>query len=240
MNTTDQSSEWRDGWRVVLGAAGSGKTLLLKLALGLLTPDTGRIFLFGQDVTNMAEAEWYDVRARVGVLFQEGGLFDSQSVAENVAYPLENQASRFRNGSGPVDPEDLERRVRDSLRFVELEHTLEKFPSVNASIEESEIVYHDFCDISIAVSTPKGLVVPVIRNAESLSLGGGIARRARRACARRFPTGARPAVAAPSMAIPTWKPKHPARSRLPCSSRGMASTPASLPMTPASTTRSPV
>jgi 2-oxoglutarate dehydrogenase E2 component (dihydrolipoamide succinyltransferase) len=49
---------------------------------------------------------------------------------------------------------------------------LEKFPAVNASIEETEIIYHDFCDISIAVSTPKGLVVPVIRNAESLSLAG--------------------------------------------------------------------
>jgi phospholipid/cholesterol/gamma-HCH transport system ATP-binding protein len=124
------SFEMRAGeTRVLLGAAGSGKTQLLKCTVGLVRPDSGHIYLFGEDVTKMKESELYGLRAKVGILFQEGGLFDSQSVAENVAYPLENQASRFRNGSGPVDPEDLERRVRDSLRFVELEHTLEKFPS---------------------------------------------------------------------------------------------------------------
>jgi phospholipid/cholesterol/gamma-HCH transport system ATP-binding protein len=108
---------------VLHGAAGSGKTVLLKLALGLLRPVSGRIVLFGQDVTNLDESEWYDVRARIGVLFQEGGLFDSLTIAENVAYPLLNQPRlKF-----PMD--QIDARVARSLEFVELGHTLEKVPS---------------------------------------------------------------------------------------------------------------
>jgi phospholipid/cholesterol/gamma-HCH transport system ATP-binding protein len=115
--------------RVMLGAAGSGKTMLLKCAVGLVCPDSGQIHLFGQEVTGMKESQLYDLRSRVGILFQEGGLFDSQTVSENVGYPLENQAALGRNGSRIIAPEEIERRVADSLRFVELEHTLEKFPS---------------------------------------------------------------------------------------------------------------
>jgi phospholipid/cholesterol/gamma-HCH transport system ATP-binding protein len=109
--------------RVILGAAGSGKTVLLKTALGLHMPDSGHIFVFGQEITDLREKELFDIRARMGVLFQEGGLFDSLTIEENVAYPLLNQRSvRF--------PEsEFRQRVEDSLRFVELEHTLEKFPS---------------------------------------------------------------------------------------------------------------
>jgi phospholipid/cholesterol/gamma-HCH transport system ATP-binding protein len=103
--------------------------MLLKCAVGLVCPDSGRIHLFGKEVTGMKESQLYDLRSRVGILFQEGGLFDSQTVSENVGYPLENQAARRRNGSQIVAPEEIERRVADSLRFVELEHTLEKFPS---------------------------------------------------------------------------------------------------------------
>ncbi len=109
--------------RVVLGAAGSGKTTLLKAALGLIKPDTGRIYLFGDDITDMEERELFKIRSRVGVLFQEGGLFDSITVAENVAYPLIN---------GPVhtvQPNDIDGKVEDALRFVELQHTLNRFPA---------------------------------------------------------------------------------------------------------------
>ena len=109
--------------RVVLGAAGSGKTVLLKAALGLIKPDTGRVYLFGQDITDMEERELFGIRSRVGVLFQEGGLFDSITVAENVAYPLIN---------GPVHavpPEEIETKVENALRFVELAHTLDRFPA---------------------------------------------------------------------------------------------------------------
>jgi phospholipid/cholesterol/gamma-HCH transport system ATP-binding protein len=109
--------------RLILGAAGSGKTTLLKTAIGLLKPDSGRITLFDEDVTNMPERALFDIRSRVGVLFQEGGLFDSMTVAENVSYPLVNRAS------SSVKPEEADARVRDTLRFVELEKTLDKFPS---------------------------------------------------------------------------------------------------------------
>ncbi len=112
--------------RIVYGVAGSGKTTLLKAALGLVKPDSGRVFVFGQDTTDLKESDWFHLRARMGILFQEGGLFDSMNIAENVAYPLVNQpALRERLGqNGQVD-----QRVREALRFVELEHTLEKFPS---------------------------------------------------------------------------------------------------------------
>jgi phospholipid/cholesterol/gamma-HCH transport system ATP-binding protein len=108
---------------IVLGAAGSGKTVLLKTALGLLRPTSGRIHLFGEDVTELGEQEWYDRRSHVGVLFQEGGLFDSLTIEENVAYPLRNQPRL------QCPEEEIQRRVEESLNFVELGHTLEKFPS---------------------------------------------------------------------------------------------------------------
>jgi len=108
---------------IVHGAAGSGKTVLLKLALGLLRPVSGRIFLFGQDVTELSEQDWYEIRSRIGVLFQEGGLFDSLTIADNVAYPLLNQP-RLQTA-----PESVDARVEQSLEFVELGHTLEKVPS---------------------------------------------------------------------------------------------------------------
>jgi phospholipid/cholesterol/gamma-HCH transport system ATP-binding protein len=116
---------------VVFGAAGSGKSTLLKIAAGLIKPDSGRVYLFGQDVTAWKEQQLYDVRARIGILFQEGGLFDSLNIAENVAYPLLNQpvlreALEHSNGGPRRTVDD---RVREALRFVELESTLEKFPS---------------------------------------------------------------------------------------------------------------
>jgi phospholipid/cholesterol/gamma-HCH transport system ATP-binding protein len=114
--------------RVVLGAAGSGKTVLLKTALGLIRPDVGRVYLLGQDITALGERRLIDIRSGVGVLFQEGGLFDSITVAENVAYPLLN--GKVLNGkTRTVSAADVDTRVGDALRFVELEHTLEKFPS---------------------------------------------------------------------------------------------------------------
>ena len=109
--------------RIILGAAGSGKTVLLKTAMGLNRASEGRVFLFGEDVTRKPEQELFALRARLGMLFQDSALFDSMTIAQNVAYPLLNQtANRM--------PRDrMEPAVRDSLRFVELEHTLDKYPS---------------------------------------------------------------------------------------------------------------
>jgi phospholipid/cholesterol/gamma-HCH transport system ATP-binding protein len=109
--------------RVVLGAAGSGKTTLLKAAIGLICPDSGQIFLFGKEITGLKEAQLFQIRSGVGVLFQEGGLFDSITVEENVAYPLLNRSEHVESF------EEAETKVREALRFVELEQTMEQYPS---------------------------------------------------------------------------------------------------------------
>ncbi len=107
--------------KILLGVAGSGKSTVLKLALGLLKPDRGRIVVLGNDVTAMREEELFALRRRIGMVFQESALFDSMTVRENVAYRLMEEHD--------LSPEEVEQRVREALRFVELEHTLEKFPS---------------------------------------------------------------------------------------------------------------
>jgi phospholipid/cholesterol/gamma-HCH transport system ATP-binding protein len=109
--------------RVLLGAAGSGKTTLMKAVIGLIRVDSGRIYLFGQDITTMKERELFELRPRVGVLFQEGGLFDSLTIAENVAYPLVNRLGMR------LLPADIDKKVLNALTFVELGQTLEKFPN---------------------------------------------------------------------------------------------------------------
>jgi len=109
--------------RVILGAAGSGKTVLLKTALGLVKPDDGTVYVFGQNITGMREHELFDMRSRIGMLFQESALFDSLNIEENVAYPLLNQKSIH------CPPEEARPRVEEALNFVELGGTLEKFPS---------------------------------------------------------------------------------------------------------------
>ena len=108
---------------IIQGAAGSGKTMLLKVALGLIQPDEGKVFVFGKDMSGVREREWMDARARMGILFQEGGLFDSMTIEENVAYPLEN----IKAIQCPKD--EVYQRAEEALQFVELGHTLEKVPS---------------------------------------------------------------------------------------------------------------
>jgi phospholipid/cholesterol/gamma-HCH transport system ATP-binding protein len=109
--------------RVILGAAGSGKTVLLKTALGLIKPDSGRVFAFGKDIGAMRERDLFDVRSRMGMLFQESALFDSMTIEENVAYPLLNQRSI------QCPPDQVHPKVVEALDFVELGGTLDKFPS---------------------------------------------------------------------------------------------------------------
>jgi phospholipid/cholesterol/gamma-HCH transport system ATP-binding protein len=109
--------------RVILGAAGSGKTILLKTALGLIKPDSGRVLAFDREISSMRERDLFDIRSRIGMLFQESALFDSLNIAENVAYPLENQKAIH----CPID--EVLPRVKEALEFVELGRTLEKFPS---------------------------------------------------------------------------------------------------------------
>ena len=107
--------------KVLFGVAGSGKSLILKMCLGLIRPDSGRIIVLGQDVTQMREKELFQLRGKIGMVFQESALFDSLSVKENVAYRLTEEHGIY--------DEDIDRRVREVLRFVELEHTLDLDPA---------------------------------------------------------------------------------------------------------------
>jgi phospholipid/cholesterol/gamma-HCH transport system ATP-binding protein len=107
--------------KALFGVAGSGKSLILKLVLGLIRPDSGRIVVLGQDVTRMQEEDLFALRRKIGMVFQESALFDSLTVRENVAYRLMEEHG--------VYDDDIDRRVREALRFVELERTLDLNPS---------------------------------------------------------------------------------------------------------------
>ncbi len=106
--------------RILLGPAGSGKSVLLKLANGLMRPDSGTITVFGEEINNMPEEQLFELRGRIGMVFQEGALFDSLTVRDNVAYRLMEQK---------VPEAEVTQRVTEALRFVELEQTLDKYPS---------------------------------------------------------------------------------------------------------------
>ena len=144
--------------KALFGVAGSGKSVLLKLALGLLRPDSGRIVLLGEEITRLREHDLFDLRRRVGIVFQESALFDSLKVSENVAFRLTEEG---------VSPEEVERRVREVLRFVELEQTYDMRPSelsggmkrrvaiARAIVTEPEVLLYD---------SPTGGLDPVTSN----------------------------------------------------------------------------
>jgi phospholipid/cholesterol/gamma-HCH transport system ATP-binding protein len=106
--------------RLLLGPAGGGKSVLLKLANGLLRPDSGRIFIFGHEITAMHENEIFELRSSVGMVFQEGALFDSMNIRDNVGFQLMEHH---------VPDDEVDSRVEEALKFVELDGTMEKFPS---------------------------------------------------------------------------------------------------------------
>jgi phospholipid/cholesterol/gamma-HCH transport system ATP-binding protein len=106
--------------KVIMGVAGSGKSTILKLCLGLLKPDSGHIYVLGHDVTTMTEEELFDLRSKVGIVFQESALFDSLNVRDNVAFRLMEEH---------LPEAETEKRVRESLSFVELEGAIDKFPA---------------------------------------------------------------------------------------------------------------
>src|ERR1700685_4153244 len=107
--------------KTLFGVAGSGKSTILKLAIGLIKPDSGRITVLGNEVTQMREQDLFPVRGHMGMVFQESALFDSLTVRENVAYRLTEEHGIY--------DDEIDRKVREALRFVELEHTLDLDPS---------------------------------------------------------------------------------------------------------------
>lgn len=154
---------------VIQGAAGSGKTVLLKIALGLIKPDEGSVFVFGQDMTAARERDWMDARARMGILFQEGGLFDSMTIEDNVGYPLEN----IKAVNCP--PDDIRPRVEEALQFVELGHTLEKVPSelsggmrrrvgiARANVTEPHLVLYDSPTAGLDPITANNIMALIVK-----------------------------------------------------------------------------
>lgn len=105
--------------KVILGRSGGGKSTIVRLVLGLLKPDSGQIFIDGEDITRHSEKDMMPVRQKIGMVFQEGALFDSLSVYENVAYRLNEQS---------IDEEEIEQEVRRMLQFVDLSDAIDKMP----------------------------------------------------------------------------------------------------------------
>jgi phospholipid/cholesterol/gamma-HCH transport system ATP-binding protein len=106
--------------KIILGGSGGGKSTIINLVLGLLKPDAGRILVEGEDVTDYTEEQMMHVRKKIGMIFQEGALFDSLSVYDNVAFRLHEQG---------VPEDEVEPEVRRMLRFVNLEDAIDKMPS---------------------------------------------------------------------------------------------------------------
>jgi len=132
--------------KALLGVAGSGKSTILKLTMGLVKPDRGQIWVLGQEVSAMKEEDLFELRRKIGMVFQESALFDSLTVRDNVAYRLIEEGV----------PEDrVQKRVEEALRFVEMEHTLNMFPGelsggmrrrvaiARAIVDQPEIVLYD-------------------------------------------------------------------------------------------------
>jgi phospholipid/cholesterol/gamma-HCH transport system ATP-binding protein len=132
--------------RILLGPAGVGKSVLLKLINGLLRPDQGSIQVFGHEIASMREEQLFGLRTRTGMVFQEGALFDSLTVRDNVAYQLIQER---------VTDEEIDRRVHEALRFVELDQTFDFFPGdlsggmrrrvaiARALIHQPELILYD-------------------------------------------------------------------------------------------------
>lgn len=152
--------------KVLLGESGSGKTLIMKLAAGLLRPDTGSIWVMGQNIAAMPEHELLDFRRHVGFVFQEGALFDSLTVAENVAFRLSEE---------DVSEEEVEESVREVLRFVELESSIDKYPGelsggmrrrvaiARALVDHPPLVFYDSPTAGLDPVTSQTIITLILR-----------------------------------------------------------------------------
>jgi phospholipid/cholesterol/gamma-HCH transport system ATP-binding protein len=151
---------------VLLGETGTGKTLSLKLAAGLMRPSTGTIQVLGRELSSMEERDLLAFRRQIGFVFQEGALFDSMTVGDNVAYRLLEDK---------VKDEEIEPRVREVLRFVELEDTVDLFPSelsggmrrrvsiARALINQPPIVLYDSPTAGLDPVTSQTIITLILR-----------------------------------------------------------------------------
>jgi len=152
--------------KVLLGESGSGKTLIMKLAAGLMRPDQGRIWVMGQDLGGMSEDELLDFRRHVGFVFQEGALFDSLTVTDNVAFRLREEN---------IDDAEVESRVREVLRFVEMEQAIDMYPSelsggmrrrvsiARALVDRPPLVFYDSPTAGLDPVTSQTIITLILR-----------------------------------------------------------------------------
>jgi phospholipid/cholesterol/gamma-HCH transport system ATP-binding protein len=157
---------WPGETKVLLGESGSGKTLIMKMAAGLLRPDAGRIWVMGHELSEMKEQDLLDFRRHVGFVFQEGALFDSLTVAENVAFRLREEN---------VAEDEIETRVREALRFVELEATVDQYPAelsggmrrrvsiARALVDRPPLVFYDSPTAGLDPVTSQTIIMLVLR-----------------------------------------------------------------------------
>jgi len=157
---------WPGETKILLGESGSGKTLIMKMAAGLLRPDEGRIWVMGENVVAMPERELLDFRRNIGFVFQEGALFDSMKVSENVSFRLREES---------VDDAQIDARTREVLRFVEMEHAIEKYPSelsggmrrrvsiARALVDRPSIVFYDSPTAGLDPVTSQTIITLVLR-----------------------------------------------------------------------------
>jgi phospholipid/cholesterol/gamma-HCH transport system ATP-binding protein len=151
---------------VLLGETGTGKTLTLKLAAGLLRPGSGSVRVLGQDVSAMPEKELLPFRRRIGFVFQEGALFDSMSVGDNVAYRLREEGT---------PEEEIDPRVREVLGVVQLEHAVDRLPSelsggmrrrvaiARALIDRPQIVFYDSPTAGLDPITAQAIILLILQ-----------------------------------------------------------------------------
>jgi phospholipid/cholesterol/gamma-HCH transport system ATP-binding protein len=151
---------------VLLGETGTGKTLTLKMAAGLLQPSQGAVRVLGHKVSSMPENELLEFRRQIGIVFQEGALFDSMTVGDNVAYRLREDR---------LDEAEIEPRVLEILRFVELEHTLDQLPSelsggmrrrvsiARALVTRPQIVLYDSPTAGLDPITSQTIITLILR-----------------------------------------------------------------------------
>jgi phospholipid/cholesterol/gamma-HCH transport system ATP-binding protein len=157
---------WPGQTKVLLGVSGSGKTVIMKLGAGLLRADSGRIWVMGRDIGDMSEKELLDFRRNFGFVFQEGALFDSMTVAENVAFRLREEKA---------SDQEIESRVRQVLRFVELEWTLDKLPAelsggmrrrvsiARALVDNPSLVFYDSPTAGLDPVTSQTIITLIMR-----------------------------------------------------------------------------
>ena len=151
---------------VLLGESGTGKTLTLKLAAGLLRPTRGSVTVLDQEVSAMSEKELLRLRERIGFVFQEGALFDSMTVAENVSFRLREENT---------DEEEIDSRVRESLRFVEMEQAIDRYPAelsggmrrrvsiARALVDRPPIVFYDSPTAGLDPVTSQTIITLILR-----------------------------------------------------------------------------